>query len=106
MSPAAGASPVRRLLALGWRHKGTCLGVLVFQLALLVLGVGALGASGAAIDVVRRAVDASAPAPHWPLGLAPPAAWPTRALLVGAGAIVLIVAFTRAALSYGYAIAV
>src|SRR4051812_35026276 len=51
--------PVRGLLALAWRHKGTCVGVLVLQVALLVLGVGGLGVSGAAIDLVRRALDPS-----------------------------------------------
>src|SRR3954464_13624429 len=98
--------PVRRLLALGWRHKWTCAGVLGLQVALLVLSVGGLGVSGAAIDVVRRALDAAAPAPHWPFGLSPPAGWSGRRLLLGAGTAVLLMAAPRALLTYSYAIVV
>jgi len=105
-SLSGAAGPVRRLLALGWRHKWACLGVLVFQVGLLVLGVGGLGVSGAAIDLVRSALDASAPPVHWPLGLAPPGGWSTRALLLACGGAVLLMAAGRALLTYGYAIVV
>ena len=37
--------------------------------------LGGLAGQGLAIDVVRAAMDPGAPAPHWPMGLAPPAQW-------------------------------
>jgi len=45
--------PVGRLLALAWRHRALCLLAFVGQVATLALGLGALGASGLAIDVIR-----------------------------------------------------
>jgi ABC-type multidrug transport system fused ATPase/permease subunit len=101
-----GADPGRRLLALAWRYRATCLVALGFQVALLLLAVGGLGISGAAIDLVRRGLDGTAPAVHWPFGLAPPAGWSTGRLLLGCGAAVLVMAAARALLTYGYAIAV
>ena len=49
--------PLRRLLALAWDYRAVCLRVFAGQLASLALALGALGGSGLAIDVVRRAVD-------------------------------------------------
>jgi ATP-binding cassette subfamily B protein len=78
----------------------------VAQALLLGLSLAGLGLSGLAIDVVRRQLDPGAPPPRWPAGLAPPGAWPVGRVLSAIGAAVLAMAAARAALSYGYAIAV
>jgi ATP-binding cassette subfamily B protein len=98
--------PVRRLLALGWRYRAPCIGLIAFQVVLLLLGVASLGVSGAAIDLARRALDAAAPAPRWPFGVAPPQSWPVGRLLLVSGAAILVMAAARAVVSYGYAIVV
>ena len=67
--------PLARLLALAWDYRAVCLRVLAGQLASLALGLGALSGSGLAVDVVRRALDPSAPPVRWPFGIMPPAAW-------------------------------
>ena len=63
-APAAppGPRPVRRLLALAWQYRSTCLAAFFGQSLTLALGLGALGASGLCIDVVRRHLDPAAPA--------------------------------------------
>ena len=63
------------LLALAWDYRAVCLRVFAGQLAALALGLGVLSGSGLAVDVVRRAVDPSAPPVRWPFGLTPPAGW-------------------------------
>jgi len=69
------SSSLTRLLALAWDYRAVCLRVLAGQLASLALGLGALSGSGLAVDVVRRALDPSAPPVRWLFGIAPPAAW-------------------------------
>ena len=104
---APGSRPVRRLLALGWRHKVTCLGVLAFQVG--AAGAGRRGAGrqrGGDRSSSGARWIASAPPVHWPFGLAPPAGWSTRAQLVASGGAVLLMAAARALLTYGHAIAV
>lgn len=98
--------PVRRLLALSWRYRGTCLLAFVGQSLSLALGLGALGASGLAIDVVRRALDPAAPIVRWPLGLVPPAAWGAGLVLGAIAGVALALATARAAVAYGTAITV
>ena len=91
---------IRRLLALTWSYRAECFQVIVYQVVLLTLGLAGLGLTGVAIDFVRSKVDASAPAPHWPFGIAPPATWPATGVLVAiAGALVAFAAF-RAILNY------
>src|SRR6185436_16368577 len=53
--------PLARLLALAWDYRAVCLRVFVGQLASLALGLGALAGSGLAVDVVRRALEPTAP---------------------------------------------
>ncbi len=76
------------------------------QALLLGLAVSALRASGLAIDVVRRALDAGAPAPHFPAGLTPPATWAAGRVLLVLGGAVLVMAAARAVMSFGHAVAV
>ena len=97
---------MRRLLALAWRYRLTCLAVFAAQAALLALAMAGLGASGLAIDVARRALDPGAPAARWPLGLAPPAAWSAGRTLFAIAGAVLAVAAVRAVLSFGHAVVV
>jgi len=75
------------------------------QVVLLALALSGLGLSGLAIDVVRRALDARAPLPRFPLGLSPPAAWGAGRTLVAIGLGVLVLAVARALCSYGHGIA-
>jgi ATP-binding cassette subfamily B protein len=98
--------PVRGLLALAWRHRTLCLLAFVGQVATLGLGLGALGASGLAIDVLRRALDLHAPVPRWPLGLSPPAAWSVGQTVAAIGATALAFAAARAAIVWGTALVV
>jgi ATP-binding cassette subfamily B protein len=81
---------------------------LVFGTEVLLLGtaVAGLGLSGLAIDVLRGALDAGAPAPRFPLGLAPAAGTAPGRVLVAIGAGVLAIALVRAAVSFGHGIAV
>jgi ATP-binding cassette, subfamily B, bacterial len=100
-----GRGPLRRLLALAWDYRAVCLRVFVGQLASLALALGALGGSGLAIDVVRRAVDPGAPPVRWPFGIAPPADWSPARLLVTVVAGALVLATLRARVVYGTALA-
>jgi ATP-binding cassette subfamily B protein len=93
---------VRRLLALSLEYRRECCEVFALQVVLLGLGVFALGLSGVAVDVIRRALEPGAPEPRWPLGLAPSGAWTPAALLAAIGAAVLLMALLRALLSYAY----
>ena len=97
--------PLPRLLGLAWDYRAVCLRVFAGQLASLALGLGALGGSGLAIDVVRRAVDPAAPPVRWPFGIAPPAGWSPARVLVAVVAGALVLATLRARVVYGTAIA-
>src|SRR6188474_1736752 len=63
---------LRRLLGLAWRYRRQCLAVFGYQVLLLALGVAGLALSGLGIDVTRHALQPSAAAPRWPLGISPP----------------------------------
>src|SRR4029078_1549266 len=97
--------PVPRLLGLAWHYRWTALLVFAGQVATLALGLGALGASGLAIDVVRLRMDPSAPAIRWPLGIAPPAGWTSGQLLGAIAAAAFVMATVRALLGFGTALA-
>src|SRR6476660_2283536 len=93
--------PLGRLLGLAWDYRAVCLRVFAGQLASLALGLGALGGSGLAVDVVRRAVDAAAPPVRWPLGLVPPAGWSPAHTLIAVVAGALLLGTLRARVVYG-----
>ena len=97
--------PLARLLALAWDYRAVCLRVLAGQLASLALGLGALSGSGLAVDVVRRALDPSAPPVRWLFGIAPPAAWSPAGVLIAVVATALLLATLRARVVYGTALA-
>ncbi len=83
-----------------------CALVLLLQIVLLALGVFGLGLSGVAVDVIRKALDAGAPAPRFPLGLSPPSDIATEKLLFAIGTLVLGMAIARALLSFSYSLVV
>jgi ABC-type multidrug transport system fused ATPase/permease subunit len=97
--------PLTRLLALAWDYRGVCLRIFAGQLASLALALGALGGSGLAVDVVRRAVDPAAPPVRWPFGLAPPGGWPPASTLIAVVLGALALATLRARVVYGTALA-
>ena len=97
--------PLGRLLGLAWDYRAVCLRVFAGQLASLALALGALGGSGLAIDVVRRALDPCAPPVRWPFGIAPPAGWSPARVLVAVVAGALVLATLRARVVYGTALA-
>lgn len=96
---------MRRLLALSFRYRRDCLTVFAFQVLLLLLGIGGLGLTGLAIDVIRHALDSRVPAPRLAFGFELPAANSSHTLLLYIGALVLVMAITRAVLLYGYSLA-
>jgi ABC-type multidrug transport system fused ATPase/permease subunit len=97
--------PLPRLLALAWEYRADCARVLLGQLASLAFGLGALSGSGLAIDVVRGALDPTAPPARWPFGLAPPAGWSPARVLIAVVAGALLLGTLRARVVYGTAIA-
>ena len=97
-------SPLSRLLVLTWQHRAACLKVFVLQVLLLVLGLGGLSLTGLSVDVLRRALDPSAPAPRWPLGIVPPAGAGTTTQLYAIGTLVLVMGAAYALLSYAHGI--
>lgn len=97
---------IRRLLALAWTYRRRCLTVLGIQVVLLALGLAGLGLSGVAIDVLRHALDAGAPAARWPFGIHPPPGWSALRLVGLAGGLVFALALLRAALTYLYTVSI
>ena len=95
---------VRRLLEFGWRYRGGCLQVLVQQLSLVLLSIGALGFTGLGIDVIRHAVSPDSAPPQWPLGWQPPANWTAIATVAWIAAVTLVTAFVHAMLRYRAAV--
>ena len=96
------AALIRRLLGVAWTYRRGCVKVLLLQLLLLSSNVGGLGLTGIGIDFIANRVDASRPAPRWPFGLTPPAAWsPMTVVAILAGG-VLAVALLRAVLDFSY----
>ena len=94
------------MLLLAWRYRAPSLLVLLLQTVLVVLGLGSLGLAGLGIDVMRAAAQpTSAPAPHWPLGIAPPQSFsPLAAVACIAGGILLL-AFVQSTLRYWHTLA-
>jgi ATP-binding cassette subfamily B protein len=95
---------VVRLLALAWRYRNRCLSVFFLQVVLLVLGISGLTIVGAALDVLRHALQHGAPDPRWPFWLRPPAGWTAFKVVGVLGSIVLVMAMIRAVLNYTLAV--
>jgi ATP-binding cassette subfamily B protein len=96
------AELTRRLLALAWRFRWDCLWSAGLGLALLLLGIIGLKLLGVVIDVIRRALDPSLPAPEYPLGWTPPAGWTALRIVTVLALAIVAQALLRAALTYAY----
>ncbi|MDA1086968.1 MAG: ABC transporter ATP-binding protein [Verrucomicrobia bacterium] len=97
---------IKRLLALSWSYRAGCLKILILQVIVLVLGLGALGLSGVGIDYLRHEITPGAPDPAWPLGLAPPGNWSSLAVLLTIGGSIVVLALASGILNYAYHVAV
>jgi len=105
VSPAAlTSSPLRRLLRLTWHYRAACLRVLMLQTALLGLGLGGLSLVGLCVDLLRHALDASAPVPVWPLGLSPPSSWSASERLLLLGGLVLLLGSLYGMFSFAHGV--
>jgi ABC-type multidrug transport system fused ATPase/permease subunit len=93
---------VRRLMALAWRFRTDCLLSLVLSLALLLLGLAGLQLLGVVIDVIRRALDPTQPAPVYPFGWAPPHHWSPLQVVTSLSSAIVFQAVIRAWLTYQY----
>jgi len=97
---------IKRLLTLSWAYRAGCLKILILQVVVLVLGLGALGLSGVGIDYLRHEITPGAPDPVWPLGLAPPGNWSSLAVLLTIGGSIVVLALVSGILNYAYHVAV
>jgi ATP-binding cassette subfamily B protein len=93
---------VRRLTALAWRYRGDFLMSLALSVVLLVLGLLGLEMLGVVIDVIRRALDQSQRAPHYPLNWTPPATWGALQIVTALSGAIVVLALFRALLTYKY----
>ena len=101
---APASSPLRRLLRLTWHYRSACLQVLILQTTLLGLSLGGLSTVGLCVDLLRHALDPSAPAPVWPLRLSPPSSWSASQQLFLLGALVLAMGTAYGLLSYAHGV--
>lgn len=97
---------VRRLLALTWRYRWRALLVLVYQVILLGMTLGVVGLTGLSVDVIRAALDPTAPPPRWPSGLAELGQLEPEVVLGLLGAGIVSMALAGAGLSYAYSLQV
>lgn len=97
---------IRRLLALAWRYRGSCLKVLGLQVLLLSIGLAGLSLTGFGLDFIRSKVDAGMPPVRWPLNAEPPSTWPVMGKVGLIAALILGLALLRAGLNYVYQISV
>jgi ABC-type multidrug transport system fused ATPase/permease subunit len=104
--PLSNATILKRLCLLSWEYRHDCLAVFAYQGALLALGLAGLGAVGVAVDAIRHALDATAPTPHWPLGLSPLPGMSALQVVLVLAVLVLLMAAARSLLNYRYSIAV
>src|SRR5476651_295444 len=93
---------VRRLLALAWQFRADCVWSVVLSLILLLFGIAGLKLLGLVIDVIRRALDPSLPAPLYPFGWNPPATWSALQVVTAIAVTIMVIATVRALLTYSY----
>ncbi|MBM3861000.1 MAG: ABC transporter ATP-binding protein [Verrucomicrobia bacterium] len=95
---------MRRLMAFGWQYRARCVQVFLCQIVLLALGMAALGLTGLGIDYIRHEIQPDAPPPHWPFGIAPPAAWTPMTVVVVIAVVLLALAGLRALFNFAYSL--
>lgn len=91
---------VRRLLGLAWSHKLVALPAIIATIVSQALTLAGLAGQGLAIDLIRSNVDAGAPAPRWPGGIAPPDSWSLLAQVGAIGLVILISTLLSGAARY------
>ena len=91
-----------RLLSLAWQFRADCLWSVALSLVLLLLGIAGLQLLGLVIDVIRKALDPALPAPLYPLGWIPPAAWSPLQIVTALALGIVVQAVLRAGLTYAY----
>jgi len=104
VSPVSNWSLVRRMLRLGWRHRGLCLAVLTLNFTLVALNLSGLGLAGLGIDSLRESLQPGSPVPRWPFGWQPPSVWTPLTRVVFIASLVLIVAVVQAAIKFATAL--
>ena len=100
------APPLRRLLALAWGYRGVCARIFAGQITSLALALGALSASGLAIDVVRAAIDAQRARRALAAGHHGAGRLRRGRTLIAVAAVAFVLATLRALVVYGTASAV
>ncbi len=91
-----------RLLSLAWQFRADCVWSIVLSLVLLLLGIAGLLLLGLVIDVIRQALNPALPAPSYPLGWHPPAAWSPLQIVTVLALGIVVQAILRAGLTYAY----
>lgn len=87
----AGVAPMplgvllRRLAGLAWAHRRVALPSALLTVCVQALMLAMYTGQGLAIDHIRHRIDPDAPAPHWPMGIAPPEAWGFMGALTALG---------------------
>ncbi|MET0284915.1 MAG: ABC transporter ATP-binding protein [Polyangiales bacterium] len=100
MTTSAGNGRVLgRLLGIAWEHRARCALILIVQVLLFGLSVLGFGWTGVAMDVIRGALDAAAPAPRWPWGIAPPGGLSALQTVCGIAGAIIVLALARTGLS-------
>lgn len=74
--------------------------MLTCQLLLLTLGLAGLSFTGLGIDYLRSVLEPGTPAPHWLLGLRPPADWTPMQVVSAIAGAVITAAILRAGLTW------
>lgn len=94
-----------RMTAMSWQFSGACVLVVALHGLLLVSSLALLATAGVGIDILRAAVDGTAPAKDgWQTVLGTSLAEPYRRVAAMAG-VVLLLAAVNAAFKYGAAVA-
>ncbi len=118
---------IRRMLALAWKYRWGCIGLLAINVFLLSMNLMGLSLMGVGIDYIRYEIatnpahasiaSTQAPAsdsrqkiatakvipkpPKWPLGIRPHSDWTPLRVLVALAAGILALALARAVLNFG-----
>ena len=96
---------IKRLLRLTYRFRRQSFHVVWLHLLVLALSLGGLSLCGVGIDFLRHQLDASSPAPRWPLSISPPSHWPPLAVVTAIAAAVVLFAAINTLARYASAVA-
>ncbi|MEI6808037.1 MAG: ABC transporter ATP-binding protein, partial [bacterium] len=112
---------IRRMLALAWKYRWGCIGLLTVNIILLALSILGLSLMGVGVDFIRyelitdktqtlvmadssphpdSAISVAPKPPHWPLGIRPPAHWTRYQVLLALAFGIVVLAIARALLNF------